>query len=245
MEPAASSQAETNAMTSFTSPTNTQHDDAVDAPPIWSCADIADAVVHGLKARAAADDLGQVVYGFDHLDELGLHPLLHEALRAQGLGVIPEQRYPDDRGKPRRSEGRRCDVVLTQGGMPLRDPDVRGTLFDAQPAIDPEHAYWLEVKTVAQYETSGPFHRYSSELLSTVTQDVKKIWSDSVIRHGGLLVVLFTQNQRIAEHDLLTWHERCMDKGFPVNPPALRGFTITERIGNAWCSVAVFGVRGV
>ena len=98
---------------------------------------------------------------------------------------------------------------------------------------------------MAQFETSGAFKRYSAELLSPVMKDVKKIWSDGVIQHGGLLIALFTQTQEIAEHDLAVWHERCMRKGFPVGPPAVRGFPITDRIGNAWCSVAVFGVRGV
>ena len=32
---------------------------------------------------------------------------------------------------------------------------VKATLFDRQPAVDAEEAYWLEVKTVAQFETGG------------------------------------------------------------------------------------------
>ena len=76
-------------------------------------------------------------------------------------------------------------------------------------------------------------------------KDVKKIWSDGIIQHGGLLILLFTQTQEIAEHDLAVWHERCLRKGFPVGVPAVRGLPICDRIGNAWCSVAVFGVRGV
>ena len=213
----------------------------------WSISDIADAVVEGLTARARADDLEQAVYGFDALDELGLHPLIHESLRATGWGVWPEQRYPADMLKPRRSEGKRCDVVLgrdpTVAG--LRDPLVKGTLFDDVPALDADEAYWLEIKSVAQHETGGPFGRYSAELLSCVTEDVKKIWSDGVIRHGGLLLVMFTESQAVAEHDLAVWHRTCLERGYPVGPPAMRGLPITDRIGNAWCSVSVFGVRGV
>ncbi len=214
----------------------------------WSISEIADAVAEGLAARARADDLEQAVSGFDASDDLGLHPLIHQTLRQAGWGVWPEQRYPSDDlpgGHPRRSEGKRCDVVLTRNGLPLRDPLVKGTLFDGQPAADPQQAYWLEVKTVAQFETGGPFRRYSAELLAPVAQDVRKIWSDSLIRHGGLLLVLFTQDSHVAEHDLDVWHRRCLDRGFPVGPPAVRGFVITDRIGNAWCAVAVFGVRGV
>ena len=213
----------------------------------WSISDIADAAAQGLETRARADDLEQAVYGFDHLDELGLHPILHEALRTFGWGVWPEQRYPADMLKSKRSEGKRCDVVLCRDPhLPgLRDPLIRGTLFDQLPAADPEETYWLEIKTVAQHETSGPFRRYSAELLSAVAEDVKKIWSDTVIRHGGLLLVLFTENDHVAEHDLTVWHRKCLERGYPVGPPAIRGFPITDRIGNGWCSVAVFGVRGV
>ena len=211
----------------------------------WSTADIADAVDAGLRQQAALDDAGQAVYGFDCCDELRLHPLIAAAVAAQGYGVWPEQRYPGERSKSKRSEGRRCDLVLTPDGLPLRDPEVKATLFDAVPAADLEAAYWLEIKTVAQFETGGPFRRYSAELLAPVTRDVRKIWSDGVIRHGGLLLVLFTATQEIAEHDLAAWHTRCMQKGYPVGPPVIRGFPITDRVGNGWCATAVYGVRGV
>ena len=42
-------------------------------PMRFSIWDIADTVAKGLDRRAHADDLEQAVYGFDHLDELGLH----------------------------------------------------------------------------------------------------------------------------------------------------------------------------
>lgn len=211
----------------------------------WFISDIAEAVAEGLQQQAKDDDLEQVVYGFDHLDELGLHPIVHASLRAGGWCVWPEQRYPSDAARDKRSEGKRCDVVLSEQDLPLRDPLIRGTLFDDAPATDPEAAYWLEVKTVAQFETGGPFKNYSKELLSCVAEDVRKLWSDNLIRHGGLLIVLFSQSQQFAEHDLEAWHRRCVERGYPVGPPATRGFKITDRIGNAWCSVSVFGVRGV
>jgi len=212
---------------------------------MWSCADIADAIEAGLRQRAADDDLEQTVYGFDHLDELGLHPILQRSLRTAGYGVWPEQRYPADWGKRTKSEGKRCDIVLTRSpDAPLRDPQVKGTLFDTTGASDPQEAYWLEVKTVAQHETSGPFTRYAAELLAPVAADVKKLWGDGLIFHAGLLLVLFTETRDIALHDIQAWHRRCMDRGFPVAAPCIRGFEITERIGNGYCAVAVFGVRG-
>lgn len=212
----------------------------------WSIAEIADAVETGLRARAAADDAEQAVYGFDSLDELGLHPLLAGALRDAGYGVHREQRYPGGWTKRKKSEGIRCDFVLTHDALPLRDPEMAGTIFGAAvDAEEPEGAYWLEVKTVAQFESGGPFRRYSAELFQPVAKDIRKLWSDAVIKHGGLLLVLFTQTREVAEHDLGAWHMRCIDKGYAVGPPAVRGFPITDRVGNGWCAAAVFGVRGV
>lgn len=212
----------------------------------WSTEQLADAIADGLRARARADDLEQAVYGFDHLDELGLHPLIQQALRSAGHSIWPEQHYPGDWSKPRRSEGKRCDIVITPAAdRPLREPLVKGTLFDTPAAVDPEDAYWLEIKTVAQFEASKPFPRFSTELLSTVTQDIKKLWIDPVICHAGLLLVLFTEDQATADHDLAAWHRRCLEKGYPVAPPAIRSLAITNRIGNGRCTAAVYSIRGV
>jgi hypothetical protein len=210
---------------------------------LWSPADLADAVAAGLQRRARVDDLEQAVYGFDALDELGLHPLIADAITQAGLGALREQRYPGHWSKRKKSEGQRCDFVITPDGLPLRDPDLKATLFDDQPAVDPEQAYWLEVKTVAQFESAGPFRHYSKELLAPVMADLKKVWADGVITHGGLLLVLFTASADIAEHDLLAFHRRAIDKGYPVYPPCTRSFPITDRIGNACCTVGLFGVR--
>ncbi|NJL31512.1 MAG: hypothetical protein HC898_07725 [Phycisphaerales bacterium] len=115
-------------------------------------------------------------------------------------------------------------MVLTQDGLPLRDPAIRDTLFDDRPAADPEEALWLEVKTVSQFTRDGPFPRYSAELLAPVPKDVKKLWYDSRIRHSALLLVLFTAEQSIAEHDLAAWQQRCLDRKYPITTPAIRGF---------------------
>lgn len=210
----------------------------------WSSASLADIIAHGLKDRAQAEDREQSVYGFDAGDELDLHPVVQASLREQGLGVWPEQRYPADRLRPKRTEGKRCDIVLTQDGLPLRDPLIKGTLFDTLPAADAEQAYWLEIKTVAQFTTEGPAKRYAAELLSPAPEDVKKLWADSHIAHAGLLLILFTADQITADRDLTTWHQRCIERGYPVAMPYIRGFSMTDRIGNAWCAAALFTVRG-
>ncbi|QDU70924.1 hypothetical protein [Mucisphaera calidilacus] len=210
----------------------------------WSTAELADVLFEGLKRQAAADDLEQAVYGFDAKDELGLHPILATILEHAGFGVHREQRYPGRWDERKRSRGERCDLVLTRDGLPLKDEQVVNTLFDQQPGAEADEAYWLEVKYVAQHETTGPFRGYSSELLNPVRKDLIKLWNDSRIRHAGLCLILCTERREIAEHDLGVWHERCMAKGLPASVPSTRGLPITNRIGNGWCSVAVVGVRG-
>ena len=210
----------------------------------WSPADIADAVNAQLQVRAKEDDQEQAAYGFDSLSELKLHPLIQKALMSAGYGVWREQRYPGDQKKTLKSHGKRCDLVLSRDFLPLRDWEAENTLFAATDAMGLDEAYRLEIKTVAQFIPGGTATRYSAELLSPVVEDVRKLWSDPVIRYGGLLLVLFTESQEIAEHDVIAWQRKCMDRGVPVSPPALRGFRINDRIGNGWCATAVFGIRG-
>jgi hypothetical protein len=127
----------------------------------------------------------------------------------------------------------------------LREENARGTLFDlpGAGAVDPQDAYWLEIKTVAQFESSGPFARYSAEMLSPVALDVKKLWLDGLIRHAGLLLVLFTESRDIAEHDVEAWRRKVLDKGYPLGRGATKGFKLTDRIGNGWSQIGLFSVR--
>ena len=208
-----------------------------------SPADIADAVALGLRAHAAALDAEGAVRGLDALDELGLHPILAEALAAAGCGVHREQRYPADRGKRRRSEGERCDLVLTPDARDLRAPDVAGTLFDDPDATDLEDAFWLEVKTVSQFTPEGANRSYSSQLLSTVRRDVTKLSKEPGILHAGLLIVLFARDEQVTEHDLDIWHDRCLRRGLPVSVPARRHVPLTDRHGNAVATIAVYPVH--
>jgi hypothetical protein len=214
-------------------------------PARWSAPDLADAVEAGLRTIAAEQDAAQDVYGFDARDELALHPLLRRCFADVGYGVWPEVRYPSARRKRSKAEGNRCDLVLTPARRPLRQPDVKATLFDDPRAVDESAACWVEIKTVAQFEVGGPFRRYSAELHQPVAADVRKLWADGVIAHAALLLVLFTATREVAEHDLPAWYQRCLDRKLPVGMPALRGLPLNDRIGNGWCGVGVFPVRGM
>jgi hypothetical protein len=215
----------------------------IEDQPMWDYVTIVECVRDELAGRAAAADAEQAVYGIDVLDELDLHPIIHEGARRTGYSVHTEQRYPGDRTRRSRSEGKRCDMVLTPAGCGLVDPAAEATLFADDQACDLEAALWIEIKTVAQFDVEGPFKRYSAELLSPVREDVKKLSGDKLIYHAALLLVLFTADAATAEHDLLAWERRCLDKNYPVAPPITRTFNLTDRIGNALCTVAMFPIR--
>ena len=208
----------------------------------WSIADIADAVAEGLRRRAKALEREQAVCGLDGLDEVSLHPIIARALEAADYGVHREQRYPTDRRHRRLAEGKRCDLVLTPGGRGLEAEDERATLFDAPDPVDLDQAFWLEVKTLAQFHGEGPNHGYASNLLSTVGEDVTKLSRDRGIIHAGLLIVLFVEAALVAEHDLGVWQDRCLERGLPIGAPSRRELAIGDRLGNRVCAMAVYPV---
>lgn len=209
---------------------------------MWSVADIADALERGVVDRAAELDSEQAVYGIDAQAEIELHPLLAASLANAGYGVYREQQYPSDRERRRRSEGERCDLVLTFDGRPLRDPESRRTLFETPDTADVNEAYWLEVKVVAQYTVDGPNARYTSQMLSPVRRDVVKLAKDRFIYHAGVLLLLFIEDERVAAHDLEVWMDQCLRRSLPVGAPAVRGVPLANRLGNAHAAIAVVPV---
>lgn len=204
--------------------------------------DIADAVEVGLQSKLAQLDLEQAVYSLDAMDEVALHPVLAQALQEVGYGVYREQRYPADRIRRKVSEGERCDFVLTPDGRPLKQPDVAGTLFDPPDALPLADAFWLEAKIIAQFTCEGPNRGYSSQLLSTVRQDVTKLSKDRGILRAGLLLILFVRDEVVASHDLDIWQDRCLARGLPIGAPARRCFPIADRHGHGACAIAVYPV---
>ncbi len=212
---------------------------------MWSVAEIADAVEAGLVGEAERLDAEHAVYGLDAKDEVQLHPLLTNALQEAGYGVHREQRYPADRRRSKRSEGERCDLVLTPDGRALAAPEAAPTLFDPPDAVALEDAYWLEVKAVAQFTCDGPNRNYTSQLLSPARQDVRKLSRHRYTQNAGLLLVLFSQDERVAEHDLAEWLARGLERDLPIGSPSLREFAITDRLGNALCALALYPISHV
>lgn len=211
----------------------------------YFASDIVEAAVAGLDRHAEALDAERAVRGMDSLDEVELHPILAAGLASAGFGVHREVRYPADWRKRRASEGERCDFVLTPDGRPLQSPEAAMTLFEPPDAVELDDAYWLEVKTVAQWTPEGPNRQYSSELLSTVSRDVRKLSKDMGILHAGLLLVLFVQHLEVADHDLRIWQDQCLAKSLPIEAPSRRSLTLSDRIGNSVCVAALYPVRHI
>ncbi len=212
--------------------------------PWWSMASVADALAAGLEQREAEFAREQAVYGLDHLDELGLHPVLSRALRDAGFGVFDECRYPAARSSRRKSEGDRCDLVLTPDGRDLHEPEAAATLFDPEDAVELSEALWLEVKLVRQFTDSGANPRYSSILLRPPRTDIVKLASDGSICHAGLILVLFTADAAIGIHDLRVWEGRCVEQRLPIGVPSIRQIPISDRFGNSVCTVALYPIEG-
>lgn len=211
--------------------------------PMWSIAELLDALEAGLRAIAAEIDAEQSVYGLDARDEVALHPVIERACREVGYGVHREEPYPADRKRRKASEGERCDFVLTPDARPLVQPERAATLFETENAVAVDDAFWLEMKVVHQHTPDGPNPRYSAQFLSVTRGDLSKLSKDDAILHAGLLIVLFTADESVAEHDLAVWYNRCLDRGLPLEAPYRRSIPLTNRHGNGCLSLALAGVR--
>jgi len=211
-------------------------------PVIWSPAEIADVIQQGLFRKTADFDRDQAVYGIDALSEVQLHAVLQNILSEAGYGVFPEQRYPADRNRRRRSEGERCDIVLTPDSRVLAVPAAQASLFAPADPVCPGDAFWVEVKVVAQFTDEGANHNYSSELMEPVRRDVRKLAKDKNIHHAAVLLVMHTAGKEVAEHDMGVWLDRCLEKELPVGSPYMRHIPITDRMGNKLTTIALYPV---
>lgn len=209
-------------------------------PPRWSYEDLADALVSGLARASAELELEQAVHGLDVRRELDLHPLLHAGLRAAGYGVHPEQRFPRERGLRRRTEGTRCDLVVTPEGLPLADEAAQTGLFAPARTVALADAMWIEVKAVAQFKALAPNRAYASALQRPVWADVEKLASDPQIAHAAVLLILFTADATVAAHDLAVWATRASHNGLPLWPRIERSLAIGDRVGHRCCTLALW-----
>ena len=204
---------------------------------------LADSIAFGLHRRVEEIELEQAVRGLDACDELMLHPIIAAGLTSSGYGVHREQRYPADHLKKRKSEGKRCDIVLTHGSTELAlpvDPAQPDLFDDEKKRTRPEDAYWMEVKTVAQFIEGRGNRAWASAIQRPVWKDVEKLSQDPGIRHAGVLLVLFTLSREVADHDLGVWMDRAMDHDLHFHAPLMRRIPLKDRWGNTLCTCALF-----
>jgi hypothetical protein len=227
---------------------------------MWNTDVLVEAAAAALRRESDRLRDETAVRGLDASLELPLHALLEAGFRDAGFGVYRERPFPGVEGaRPKFSERERCDLVLTPDPAvtlldpveQLRERDAAArTLFAdsapavaASPGIDPGEAYWLEVKCIGQFCYSagvpGPNRTYSSELLSGPSKDLIKLEWDAAVRYGGAMVVLFTDTEATARHDLAILMHKCLDRELPVSSPAIRTIPIPDLIGNTACTVCL------
>lgn len=164
---------------------------------------------------------------------------------------------------PKQSERERCDLVLTPSAdLPPADGVVEarelarasGTLFESVAATMPgaavaagDETVWLEVKAVGQYTLRGGVAQanraYATELVAGPLEDLFKLAQEPAIELGASVLVLFSESEEVARHDLARATHQILDGGGPTGAPVWRHTPMTERIGNAIASVAVFPLK--
>ncbi len=224
--------------------------------------------VYGLDSLEEVDLHPVVVAGFEAAGWGVLREQRYPSDRG-GRGSKRKVASPDEALE---SDRLRCDLVLTPSpGMTLADPlratraaamarrEKEGTLFESheEPAgaegqgpasvVTAQEAFWVEIKVVGQYcyeaGIPGPNRTYASQLVRGSCADLAKLARDPLITHSALLLVLFTSDATVAQHDLVQLLHRCLDRELVADSPVTRRLPIAERIGNAECTLSLIRPR--
>ncbi len=187
--------------------------------------DLADVAAGALAAEAAARLSEQAVHDVDALLELGLQDLLAEAFLSRGFLVERERRYPIHARRKRKSEGLRCDFVLSL------------------PGAGEDEVVWLEVKRASQHVELLESAGLGGHLHRVATADIAKLASDAGVRRGALLLLLHAKEEAAGEAAVRAFAHRCLDEGLPIELPYVRQVPLMDRMGNAVTTVALIPVR--
>lgn len=215
----------------------------------WELQDILDLCVEALQAESELLDRYQEPKGLDSLEEKRLQGIVAEGLAARGHRVLREEPFPSIRRKGAKlSQRERCDLVV------LREETTRiGAESEAagRPQVAAawlaSGAFWLEMKVLGQFEyrsgVPGPNHQYATRLVKALHDDLQKLADDPEIRFGAVLDVLFVREPAVAVHDMGVALGRCVDRNLIPGEVRRGEFRIADRIGNAWCTLWLTGVR--
>jgi hypothetical protein len=112
---------------------------------------------------------------------------------------------------------------------------------------DPSDAFWVEIKCIPQFRyvdgVPVPNTKYAHEIIAGPSEDVIKLASDPLIRHAGVLVVVFNELEVAGPHDLAMSVREMIDRDLPVGMPEIEQLPIQDRGGNAWCTLGLIPVR--
>ncbi|HEY7087113.1 MAG TPA: hypothetical protein VH518_03430 [Tepidisphaeraceae bacterium] len=206
---------------------------------MWDFSTVAD-YLGEVISRAESDlRLEQAVYGLDSRDELTVHTMLADGLRAH-YEVAREVHYPSSVGR-KLTHRQRCDLVLTPMGRPLRLDSAPPTLFDPANMAGPDEALWLEVKVAYQFREGGARHGgYGAQWRTNVVEDLRKMEAESLIREAGLVLIVFNESQQILEKDLELFESVLAQKEVLAGFRQVRSVPILDRIGHKVCTAALW-----
>lgn len=200
---------------------------------------LADHLQQVIASAEAASRLEQAVYGLDSRDELTLHAMLFDGLKAF-YEVAREVHYPSTVGR-KMTHRQRCDLVLTPTHRPLRLDTRPATLFDAPDQASPADALWLEVKIACQFREGGVRHgSYGAQWRQAVVADLRKMEVEPLIHEAALLLVVFNESAEVLNKDLDLFESVLVQKEVLAGFRHVRSVPILDRIGHRLCTVALW-----
>jgi hypothetical protein len=205
----------------------------------WCFSTVADDLGWALERAEAELRLEQAVYGLDAKDERTLHALLETKL-AERYAVAREVHYPSSVGK-KLTHRKRCDLVLTPPGLPLRLDSKPPTLFDPPNFAPPEEGLWLEVKCAYQFREGGVRHTgYGAQWRGGVVEDLRKMEAEPRIHEAGMVLIVFTESADVVTKDLDLFETVLAQKEVLAGFKQVRSVPIWERNGHGLCTVAIW-----
>ncbi len=205
----------------------------------WDFVQLADRLRDIIQAAENDLRLEQAVYGLDAKDEVAIQSLLAEQLAAHYC-VAREVHYPSTATK-KISSRMRCDLVLCPLARPLKLESVTPTLFDPAEVTGPELALWLEVKIAYQFGEGGRRHtHYTSQWRNAVVDDLRKMEAEPLIRHAGLLLIVFNESKEVLEKDLELFEDVLARKEVLAGFRQVRSIPILDRLGHHLCTIALW-----
>lgn len=206
---------------------------------LWDFSTIADELHRTLDDAEQALRLEQAVYGLDSKDEKRLQELLAQGLSTK-FEVAREVHYPSTAGR-KLTHRKRCDLVLTPIGRPLRLDSKPPDLFDPPDQARPEDALWLEVKIAAQFRQLNVRHGgYGAQWRTAIVDDLKKMETESPIKEAGLLLIVFTESVDVLHKDLQLFEDVLVEKEVLAGFRQVRSVAILDRMGHKLCTAAVW-----